>query len=222
MRILIVEDEIDIVGPLRKFLENNGYAVDFAGDGQEGTKLAELNSYDCILLDLNLPKIDGLSVADKLRKSPNTTPIIIVTARSQIYDKLEGFEHGADDYITKPFDLDELLARVNAVIKRNSINKIENLQIGEFEFFPEQNKLIPHDSQMEGIDLSNKESGILEYLIRNKGKIISAEKLLEHVWNQEVDSFTETVKTHIKTLRKKIDPDKTLIRTVRGKGYILN
>ena len=220
MRLLIVEDEENIAKPLKLTLESRGFAVDYAEDGKKGYEMADLNEYDCILLDLNLPEVDGIELAQRLRKDENNIPIIMVTARTQVYDKLEGFDHGADDYITKPFNLEELIARINAVIKRNSKNDSVQLATGNIELFPDENKFeVKVGKKNSEIELTTKETGILEYLIRNKGKIISAEELLEHVWDQEVDMFTDTVKTHIKTLRSKIDPDKTLITTVRGKGY---
>lgn len=223
MRILIIEDEKDLAWPLKKTLENQGFAVDYAQDGQTGLNLGKMNDYDCILLDLNLPGQDGISVAKELRQKNKNMPIIMVTARSQIYNKLEGFATGADDYITKPFDLLELLARIKAVIKRKSYNNALTLKFGAYELFPDQNKVIVLDkNKAREIDLSTKETGILEYLVRNLNKIVSTEEILEHVWDREVDLFTETVKTHIKTLRKKIDPDKKIIETIRGKGYRIN
>lgn len=220
MKLLIVEDETNLREILVKYLTKHGYVVDEAEDGAEGLELATINEYDCVLLDLNLPEIDGVEVAKKLRLGKNFVPIIMLTARSQIYDKLDGFENGADDYITKPFELKELLARIKAVIKRSSKNKNNKLFFGEFEVFTERNLLLSQD-KIE-IELSNKEMGILEYLLRNNGKAVSAEELLEHVWDREVDIFTSTVKTHIKTLRKKIDPDKKYIKTIKGKGYVIS
>jgi DNA-binding response OmpR family regulator len=224
MKILIIEDEKDIAEPLERSLVNSGFSVDIALDGEKGQNLAMRNNYDCILLDLNLPKIDGIELTKSIRDNQNTVPIIMLTARSQIYNKLEGFDSGADDYVTKPFELKELIARIKAIIKRNSINKLETLYLGTYELIPDQNKVTFRKSNKvtNEIVLSNKETALLEYLIRNKGKIISAEELLEHVWDTEIDMFTETVKTHIKTLRKKLDPDKKLIKTVRGKGYLIN
>lgn len=223
MRIIIIEDEKDLAMPLKKSLETAGFAVDYTEDGQKGLELTQSNDYDCILLDLNLPEIDGLSLARQLRATKNTTPIIMLTARSQLYNKIEGFDHGADDYITKPFALKELLARIRAVIKRNSMNKQEILTFGEYELIPSQNKVLSHkaNSPHTEISLSNKETGILEYLLRNKGTIVSTEKILEHVWDREIDTFTDTVKTHIKTLRKKIDPEKNILKTIRRKGYVI-
>ncbi len=218
MRILIVEDEPTLRKLEKNFLEKKGFVVDDVENGEEALSKIELNRYDCILLDLNIPQKDGIQVTKELRKAGNSSPIIMVTARSQIYDKLEGFDSGADDYITKPFDMKELVARINAIIKRSSINQEEILKISEMEIHPEKNIV---KSKKKDIELSNKEMGVLEYLLRNKGKIISSEDLLEHVWDSNVDMFTDTVKTHIKTLRKKIDPRKKIITTVRGKGYVI-
>jgi DNA-binding response OmpR family regulator len=218
MRILIVEDEPTLRKLEKRFLEKNSFIVDEVENGKEALTKLEINQYDLILLDLNLPEKDGLQVSKELRKSGNNTPIIMVTARSQIYDKIEGFESGADDYITKPFDMKELVARINAVIKRSSINQEEILKISDMEIYPEKNTV---KANRKDIELSNKEMAVLEYLVRNKGRIISSEELLEHVWDSNIDMFTDTVKTHIKTLRKKIDRKKKLIKTVRGKGYVI-
>ncbi len=223
MRLLIIEDEQTIARPLKKILERKGFAVDYAEDGTSGLKSAQMNTYDCILLDLNLPGIDGITLSDTLRKTNDTTPIIMVTARSQTFNKIEGFDSGADDYVTKPFNINELVARINAVIKRSSRNKEEVLRFDTIALTPEKNtaRVTDKKGNTKEVDLSNKETGILEYLLRNKEKIVSAEELLEHVWDEEVDMFTETIKTHIKTLRKKVDPRKKIIKTIRGKGYTI-
>lgn len=220
MKLLLVEDEANLRKPVKYFLERNNFLVDEAEDGKQALEMVEMNEYDCILLDLNLPEIDGIEVAKRIRAMNNLTPIIMETARSQVYDKLKGFNQGADDYVTKPFDLKELVARINAVIKRSSLNKEENLVFGNNEVFPEKNIVIDNKTGKE-ISLSNKEMGVLQYLLRNEGNIISAEELLEHVWDREIDMFSETVKTHIKTLRKKVDPKKKYIKTIRGKGYCI-
>ncbi|MDD3648436.1 MAG: response regulator transcription factor [Candidatus Dojkabacteria bacterium] len=224
MKILIVEDEKDIADPLKRSLGKQSFAVDVAYDGKAALEFIRKNGYDCILLDLNLPEVDGIKVSQIIRQEKNTTPVIMLTARSQIYDKLKGFDAGADDYVTKPFDLSELIARINTVIKRNSLNKLNSLKFDKFELFPDKNMIVRSikGKSSEEIELSNKETGVLEYLLRNKGKIISTEELLEHVWDSEIDLFTDTLKTHIKTLRKKIDPDKKIITTIRGKGYCIN
>jgi len=216
MRILIIEDEVDIADTLKIYLEKQGFAVDVKYDGNTGFSALRLNQYDCCILDLNLPGKDGMEIIHDIREVGNIVPVIMLTARSQIYDKLDGFRHGADDYITKPFHLAEVLARIEAVIRRFSDNKNHSLYLEDYEIIPTQNRVIK-DSR--NIKLSTKEMRLLEYLIRNKNRIISAEELLEHVWDDSVDMFSDTVKTHIKTLRKKIDPNKNIIKTVKGKGY---
>jgi DNA-binding response OmpR family regulator len=218
MKILLIEDEPTLRKLEKNFLEKKGFVINDVPNGIEGLSLLELNEYDCILLDLNLPEKDGLTISKEIRELGKDTPIIMVTARSQIYDKLEGFDSGADDYITKPFDMKELVARINAVIKRSSINQEEKLIIEDMEIFPDKNIVKKNDVE---IDLSNKEMGLLEYLVRNRGVIISSEEILEHVWDSNIDMFTDTVKTHIKTLRQKIDPGKKYIKTIRGKGYVI-
>jgi DNA-binding response OmpR family regulator len=217
MKILIVEDQNELRGLVKNFLEKNGYVVDEAEDGEKALEYINTNGYDCILLDLNLPKVDGVEIAKNIKEREIDTPVIMLTARSQIYDKLTGFDLGADDYITKPFDLKELLARIGAVLRRSGEKKLVKMKFREYEVLPQTNQL---KNGKKEILLSNKEMGILEYLLLNEDKIVSAEELLEHVWDSEVDMFSDTVKTHIKTLRKKVDPQKQYIKTVRGKGYI--
>lgn len=216
MRILVIEDEVDIADTLKIYLEKQGYAVDVKYDGNAGFSALKLNQYDCCLLDLNLPGKDGVEIINDIRESGNIVPVIMLTARSQIYDKLDGFKHGADDYMTKPFHLAEVVARIEAVIRRFSDNKSHSLYLEDYEIIPTQNRVIKGDKM---IDLSTKEMRLLEYLVRNQNRIIPAEELLEHVWDDSVDLFSDTVKTHIKTLRKKIDPNKKIIKTVKGKGY---
>jgi len=216
MRILIIEDEADIADTLKIYLEKQGFAVDVRYDGNTGFSALKLNQYDCCLLDLNLPGKDGMEIINDIREAGNIVPVIMLTARSQIYDKLDGFKHGADDYMTKPFHLAEVVARIEAVIRRFSDNKNHSLYLEDYEIIPTQNRVM---KEGRGIDLSTKEMRLLEYLVRNKNRIIPAEELLEHVWDDSVDMFSDTVKTHIKTLRKKIDPNKKIIKTVKGKGY---
>lgn len=216
MRILIIEDELDIADTLKIYLEKQGYSVDVKYDGNAGFSALKLNQYDCCLLDLNLPGKDGMEIINDIRESGNIVPVIMLTARSQIYDKLDGFKQGADDYITKPFHLAEVVARIEAVIRRFSDNKSHSLYLEDYDIIPTQNRVVKGDKM---IDLSTKEMRLLEYLVRNQNRIIPAEELLEHVWDDSVDLFSDTVKTHIKTLRKKIDPNKKIIKTVKGKGY---
>lgn len=218
MRLLLIEDTAAIRDPLAETLRERGFVVDGIATGEEGLRLASINSYDCIVLDINLPGNDGLTVARTMRQESNTTPIIMLTARTQTYNKLEGFDAGADDYVTKPFSTDELVARIEAVIRRHSTNKHQQLSVGDITLIPVKNQAVHNEQRIE---LSSKETRLLEFLIRNKGNAVSAETILEHVWGDEVDAFTDTVKTHIKTLRKKIDPNKQHIKTIRNKGYII-
>jgi len=219
MKILYIEDEYSIAKPVIQVLESKGFVVDYAKDGQEGLSQGEINPYDCIILDLNLPNIDGIEVAKQLKSGGNTTPILMLTARVSLDNKLEGFTVGTDDYMTKPFEILELIARVNALIRRNSSNSNNTLAIGSFSLFPENNYLL-HKENNKKVALSSKECGVLEYLVRNTGRAVSAEELLEHVWDSNIDLFTDTVKTHMKTLRKKLGDQAKYIKTVKGKGYL--
>lgn len=219
MRILIVEDEINLATPLKKGIEKHGYAVDLAHDGKAGYDLASINPYDCIILDLNLPEMDGIEVAKKLREEGTDTPILMLTARSAQNEKIEGLEMGADDYLTKPFNYQELILRLKALIKRYHPEQTETLSAHGIELDPGK-----HGVTIDGkvIELNRKEFAILEYLLRNKGRVVSQEELLEKVWNQEVNIFTNTIRTQILNLRKKIDPNKNVIQTIRGVGYKIN
>lgn len=216
MKLLLVEDENDLRKITKRYLEKNGYVVDEAENGKVALESFTLVNYDIVILDLNLPIIDGIEVAKKIRQD-STVPILMLTARSQIYNKLEGFESGADDYLTKPFDMKELLARIGVLLKRGRQNTLAELKYLDYDLLPRSNIL---KRGREVIELSNKEMGILEYLVLHKDIAVSAEELLEHVWDSEVDMLTETVKTHVKTLRKKVDPEKKHIQNIRGKGYI--
>ncbi len=220
MKVLIIEDDHNLRLLIKNFLERYKYLTEEASDGKEGYQKIITNEYDCILLDLNLPKLDGIEVARKVRSEGINTPIIMLTARSQIYNKIEGFDTGADDYITKPFDMKELVARISAIIRRSSANKNNVLEFAKQKVNVNNNTIETKTNEI--VKLSNKEMGILEYLIRNEKRIVSAEELLEHVWDREVNIFSDTVKTHIKTLRKKVDKDKKYIKTIKGKGYIYN
>ena len=218
MRLLIVEDENEIAEPLKTALEKRGFAVDLANDGKEGLDKAMINNYDCLVLDLNLPKLDGIEVAKKLRSEENSVPILMLTARTSQENINQGFEIGTDDYLTKPFDFKELLYRIQALIKRSTPEKDITLESHDIKLDPRGLKVKKSDIDVQ---LNAKEFGILEYLLRNKGNVVSQEELLEHVWDEEIDSFSQTVRTNIKTLRKKIDPNKTIIKTFKGKGYVI-
>lgn len=217
MRVLIVEDEKHIYSPLKEGLEGNNYAVDIAIDGEEGLSMAQSNEYDVIILDLNLPKIDGIEVCQILRKEKNNTPIIMLTARSQLDNKIEGLEIGADDYMTKPFSFKELLLRLNNLIKRSKTEIDDILKVADIELDSIKRSVCKAEQEVE---LNKKEFGILEYLMRNKGNVVSQEELIEHVWSSdEVDMFSNTIRTQILNLRNKVDPEREIIMTVKGVGY---
>ncbi len=217
MKILYIEDEVKMAKPLIKVLESKGYIVDYYEDGGDGLKSAIINHYNCILLDLNLPGLNGLEIANRVRKEGIQTPIIMLTARGDLPSKIQGFGMGADDYMQKPFEIQELLARLELRIRKAFKNSDKVIKIDNFAFTPELNKL-----EKEGhkpIELSNKESGVLEYLYRNEGRVVSTTELLSSIWDTNIDLFTDTVKTHIKTLRKKIGHLSKHIKTIKGKGY---
>jgi DNA-binding response OmpR family regulator len=214
MRILVVEDEHKIANSIKKGLEQELFAVDVAYDGEEGYDLASSEEYDLIILDLMLPRLDGVSICKKLREESIHTPILILTAKGQIGDKVEGLDAGADDYLTKPFSFEELLARIRALIRRphktsGEILTVDDLSLNTRTFEVKRNeKMIP---------LSNKEYSLLEYLMRHPNLILTKDQIIAHVWNYEADILPNTVEVYIGYLRNKIGKD--LIRTVRGFGY---
>lgn len=222
MRILVIEDEHRIAASIKKGLEQERYAVDVAYDGLDGFDLATTEEYDLILLDLMLPGMDGLEVCRKLRDKSINTPILILTARGQTEDKVTGLDTGADDYLTKPFSFDELLARVRALVRRpkNSlptILKVDGLTLDTTTFE------VHRDGKP--IQLSGKEYSLLEFLLRHPRQIIRKERIIGHVWDYDADILPNTVEVYIKNLRRKIDtpfPGKpSLLNTVRGFGYKL-
>jgi DNA-binding response OmpR family regulator len=220
MRILITEDERELAEALARGLRKQGYAADIAYDGEEALILAEVNDYDLIILDLNLPKIDGIEVCRKIRASGSPTGILMLTARSTLDDRVYGLDQGADDYLVKPFHFPELLARVRAILRREGEAWHPILRIGDLVLDPNAQKAFFMGTE---ILLTIKEFAILEYLIRNAGRIVSQEELLEHVWNEDANLFTHTVKVHIKNIRKKLSAvgADDLITTVKGRGYII-
>ncbi|MBP9819153.1 response regulator transcription factor [Candidatus Woesebacteria bacterium] len=220
MRILVVEDEHRIAAALKKGLEQEQFAVDLAYKGTDGYDLAVSEEYDLIILDLMLPELDGLSVCKKLRSESINTPILMLTARGQIEDKVTGLNVGADDYLTKPFSFDELLARVRALMRRPTQTMPSILTIGDLTLNPISFSIQRGDA---AIKLSSKEFALLEYLMRHPNTILSKQQLIEHVWNYDADILPNTVEVYMKNLRSKLDqpfPDKPqLLHTVRGFGY---
>ena len=220
MRILIVEDEKDLADALAKGLNRQGYAVDVAYDGEEALRLVEVNGYDLLILDLNLPRVDGVEVCRRIRASGSPTGILMLTGRSSPDDRVKGLDQGADDYLVKPFHFPELLARVRAILRREAGTRKVILRTGDLVLDPNALKAYVRDSE---VALTSKEFGILEYLMRNVGRVVSQEELLEHVWNEDANLFTQAIKVHINNLRKKLSAagGEGLISTVKGRGYIL-
>ncbi|MEO8581188.1 MAG: response regulator transcription factor [Patescibacteria group bacterium] len=222
MRILIVEDEQRIARTLKKGLELEKYAVDISFDGSEGFSLASTEAYDVIVLDLMLPEISGVEICQKLREKKINTPILMLTAKSQIQDKVSGLNAGADDYLTKPFSFEELLARIRALSRRPKHSLATILTVGELSL--DTNTYIVKRAEQQ-LSLSSKEFALTEYLMRNEGKILTKDQIIQHVWDYDADILPNTVEVYIRNLRKKIDDpfkDKVpLIQTIRGFGYRL-
>jgi DNA-binding response OmpR family regulator len=220
MRILVVEDEKDLAEAIALGLQKQGYAADIALDGEEALTILEVNAYDLIVLDLNLPKVDGVEVCRRVRASGSSVGILMLTARTGLDDRVRGLDQGADDYLVKPFHFPELLARVRAILRREGSPRPTILRVGELVLDP--NAIRAYYRGIE-ISLTVKEFAILEYLAHNAGRIVSQEELLEHVWNDDANQFTQTIKVHINNIRKKLNAAGAddLIATVKGRGYML-
>jgi two-component system OmpR family response regulator len=221
MRILLVEDDLKIASFIIKGLRAAGYAVDHAADGEEGLHLALTQPYDTAIIDIMLPKLDGLALIEIMRKEKVNTPVIILSAKDSIDDRVKGLQTGGDDYLTKPFAFSELLARVQALIRRaGGISEPTQLNVGDLSI-----NLLTREVTRGGgkIELQPLEFSLLEYLVRNKGRIVSKTMIMEHVWDYNFDPQTNVVEVRISRLRDKIDRgvDKKLIHTVRGVGYVL-
>lgn len=220
MRILIVEDEPKVASFIRRALEEERYAVDVCSDGIQGRDLASEVNYDLIILDLMLPGLPGLDVLKELRSGRVKTPILILTARSEVDQRVNGLDAGADDYLTKPFAIEELLARARALLRRAGGKPSGIVQVDDLILNP-----VTHDVTRGGqrIDLTSKEYALLEYMMRNAGRVLTRTMIAEHVWNLDFDTFTNVIDVYIRYLRNKIDRGRTrgLIHTVRGSGYTL-
>lgn len=218
MKLLIVEDEKALARALEKGLIKLGYAVDCAFGGEEALQMYELNDYDLMILDISLPKINGLEVLRYIRGQDSSFRILILSARSSVADKIAGLDGGASDYLTKPFNFGELAARIRGLLRREYTQKKVELVCGALRL---DTALKQAACQGTPMLLTNKEYGILEYLIY-QGRVVSAEELIEHVWNSDVDLFSNTLKFHISSLRKKLAGaagDSVEILTLRGQGY---
>jgi heavy metal response regulator len=220
VRILIVEDEKKVAGFIKKGLEEETYAVDVAYDGEEGFHLASMNDYDMIILDWMLPKMDGLEVLSRLRDKKVSTPILLLTAKDAVDDKVTGLNKGADDYLTKPFAFSELLARIRSLLRRGQAETQTELKVGDLIL-----DMVSHKVSRGGeeIELTGKEYSLLEYFMRNEDKVLTRTMIAEHVWDYNFDTFTNVIDVYVNHLRKKIDkkyPAK-LLHTLRGVGYVM-
>jgi DNA-binding response OmpR family regulator len=218
MRVLVAEDETKIARFIRQALEEQGLAVDLTGDGDEAYLRATTQQFDAIVLDIMLPGRDGLSILRNLRAQGHATPVILLTARTELNERLEGLNLGADDYITKPFYVEELIARIHAVTRRAEGERLTILQAGDLAA-----NLLTREVTLSGrpVELTTREFSLLTYLLRSPGRVFPRTQILEHVWGYDFDPTSNLVDVYIQRLRRKIDPDgsRTLIETVRGVGY---
>jgi DNA-binding response OmpR family regulator len=220
MRLLIVEDDPRLAAVLRQGLKEQGFAVDLAGDVPEGLRLALASEYDALLLDLKLPGTDGLELLCQLRRRANPVPVLVLTARSALEDRVRGLDLGADDYLAKPFDFGELLARLRAITRRPRVAPQTLLTAADLELDPARHEV---RRGRERIALTAKEFALLEYLLRTKGRLVTRRMILDHVWDLDYDGGSNLVEVYINYLRRKVDHDfePKLIQTVRGAGYVL-
>ncbi|TSA12797.1 MAG: DNA-binding response regulator [Deltaproteobacteria bacterium] len=220
MRILIVEDEKSLADIVKKGLEEEGYAVDVAYNGEDGLFMAENEASDLILLDIMLPVIDGMTILKRIRKAGVRTPVLMLTAKDTVMDKVSGLDSGADDYLTKPFSFDELLARIRALIRRGSEVKSSIIEIGDLVI-----DTASHEVKRGGrlISLSAREYALLEYMAINSDKVLTRTSLTEHIYDQDFDLDSNVIDVFINRVRNKIDRDfsRRLIHTIRGAGYML-
>jgi len=219
MRLLIVEDERDIATVLAKGLRREGYSIDLVATGENAVQATEINDYDMLILDLNLPGMDGLNVCQQVRSSHPSMLILMLTARDAPEDRVLGLDTGADDYLIKPFHFSELTARIRALFRRDSHTHELILTCGDLKLDPASHVAWLNNRRLE---LTRKEFGILEYLMRHPGEVVSQEALLEHVWDERADLFTNTVRVHINALRRKLGDNPNApcyIETVIGVGY---
>ena len=220
MRVLVVEDEQKINRTICQALREESYAVDAAYDGEEGEQLADLNDYDLIILDIMLPKKDGLEVCTEIRHRGNPTPILLLTAKDSYEDRVQGLDSGADDYLVKPFHMGELMARVRALLRREAVVKSTRLQVADLALDTSSHRVTRGDTPIE---LTSKEYAMLEYFMRHPDQVLTRTMINEHVWDDEFDSFSNIIDVYIRRLRRKIDDNSAvkLLHTIRGSGYLL-
>jgi DNA-binding response OmpR family regulator len=220
MRVLVVEDDRELGRQLVEQLGREGYAVDRALDGEEGEFMGATEPYDAVVLDLGLPRLDGLDVARRLREDGDDTPILMLTARDALESRVEGLDVGADDYLVKPFERQELLARMRALLRRRPPRGMAPLRVGDLTLNPDTHEVARDNRQ---IDLTQREFELLEYLMRNERLVISRQKLLDEVWGYDPFSITNTIEVFVSNLRRKLEAggEPRLLHTVRGAGYVL-
>ena len=220
MKILVVEDEKKVASFIQRGLEGEGFTVDLAHDGETGVEMGSATSYDLILMDIMLPKMDGLEAIQALRAKEVATPVLCLTAKDTVDDIVAGLDSGSDDYLTKPFAFAELLARVRALVRRGTQERGAEITYADLRLDPVAHKVWRSDSE---IDLTAKEYALLEFFMRNPETTLTRTMIAEHVWDYTFDSFTNIIDVYVNYLRKKVDRDysKKLIHTVRGIGYVL-
>ena len=219
MRVLLVEDEPQMVRIISKGLRENAYAVDVAADGAGALYLAEINDYDLIILDVMLPVIDGFEVCRTLRERGKETPVLMLTARGTVEDRIEGLDSGADDYLTKPFSFRELLARMRALLRRNKVIHQDRYTISDLVIDTRSQSVVRSGNP---ISLTTKEYALLEFLARNTGRVVGRAEIAQHVWDENFDPFSNVIEVHMNRLRRKIEINgPPLIQTRRGAGYLL-
>lgn len=217
MRVLIVEDEPDLAATLRKTLAESGFSVDVTADGEEALWRAEGTAYDAIVLDLMIPIVDGWEVMRRIRARGNRSPVLVLTARDATTDKVRALDSGADDYLTKPFTLDELLARIRALIRRAAGSPAPVIRLGEVEIETSARRVTRAGAE---VDLAPKEYALLEFLALHRGTLVTRSMLYEHIYDDRDDSMSNLVDVYVSSLRRKLGPG--LIRTCRGSGYIID
>ncbi len=220
MRVLVIEDETKVGSFIKRALEEESYAVDLCEDGTQGLDLALSGSYDVIVIDLMLPNLPGLEILKRIRREKIHAPVLILTAQSKVDQKVKGLDAGADDYLTKPFAIDELLARVRVLLRRGTADTPGVLQVEDLMLNPATREVTRGGQR---IDLTVKEYALLEYFLRHTGRVLTRPMISEHVWNQDFDTFTNVIDVYVNYLRNKIDRGHTrkLIHTIRGSGYML-
>ncbi|HRH25860.1 MAG TPA: response regulator transcription factor [Candidatus Paceibacterota bacterium] len=217
MRILLVEDNEKLAKYTKQMLEEEGYAVDQVGDGKTGERMARSGSHDLVILDVMLPEKDGMDVCKSLREDNINLPVIMITAKGEIEDRVEGLDSGADDYLVKPFDMKELIARTRALLRRPQKAFVDKLEVQDIVLDSNTHIVTKHGKPLS---LTMKEYSILEYLMRNSGMVVTRELLLEHCWDFAYSAFSNITDVYIKQLRKKLkDDNETYIETIRGVGY---